>query len=193
MLNDVRGQYSQLYSPGTWFQDKINNVIVPISGGLVRPDVDQAAAATRIASALNMVQKQIASANDSGRVAVQEQEWAREMLGQLNTPTAFFANKDIAAKQFAAMESQLRNARQQVMTQLGFITDDLVMGTPSTGTRTDPFMISSDSQERDRMHRYLASTFGQITDPNARIWIQDSNGRLGQTTPAQLRSLVGQK
>jgi hypothetical protein len=193
MLNDVRGQYSQLYSPGTWFQDKINNVIVPISGGLVRPDVDQAAAATRIASALNMVQKQIASANDSGRVAVQEQEWAREMLGQLNTPTAFFANKDIAAKQFAAMESQLRNARQQVLTQLGFITDDLVMGTPSTGTRTDPFMISSDPQERDRMHRYLASTFGQITDPNARIWIQDSNGRLGQTTPAQLRSLVGQK
>ena len=193
MLNDVRGQYSQLYSPGTWFQDKINNVIVPISGGLVRPDVDQAAAATRIASALNMVQKQIASANDSGRVAVQEQEWAREMLGQLNNPTAFFANKDIAAKQFAAMESQLRNARQQVLTQLGFITDDLVMGTPSTGTRTDPFMISSDPQERDRMHRYLASTFGQITDPNARIWIQDSNGRLGQTTPAQLRSLVGQK
>jgi hypothetical protein len=193
MLNDVRGQYSQLYSPGTWFQDKINNVIVPISGGLVRPDVNQEAAATRLASALNLVQKQIAASNDQGRVAVQEQEWAREMLGSLTRPKDFFTDKDVAAKQFAAMEAQLRNARQQVLTQLGFITDDLVMGTPSTGTRTDPFMISSDPQERDRMHRYLASTFGQITDPNARIWIQDSNGRLGQTTPAQLRSLVGQK
>lgn len=190
MLNDVRGQYSQLYSPGTWFQDKINNVIVPISGGLVRPDVDQAAAATRIASALNMVQKQIASANDSGRVAVQEQEWAREMLGQLNTPTAFFANKDIAAKQFAAMESQLRNARQQVMTQLGFITEDLVMNTPSTGSKTDPFVISSDPEERTRMFRYLSSTIGTSQDPRATVYLQFPNGRIDAFNPPQLRGLV---
>jgi hypothetical protein len=190
MLNDVRGQYSQLYSPGTWFQDKINNVIVPISGGLVRPDVDQAASATRIASALNMVQKQIASANDSGRVAVQEQEWAREMLGQLNNPTAFFANKDIAAKQFAAMESQLRNARQQVMTQLGFITDDLVMNTPSTGSKTDPFVISSDPEEQTRMFRYLSSTIGTSQDPRATVYLQFPNGRIDAFNPPQLRGLV---
>ena len=190
MLNDVRGQYSQLYSPGTWFQDKINNVIVPISGGLVRPDVDQAAAATRLSSALNMVQKQIASANDSGRVAVQEQEWAREMLGQLNTPTAFFANKDIAAKQFAAMESQLRNARQQVMTQLGFITDDLVMSTPSTGSKTDPFVISADPEEQTRMFRYLASTIGTSQDPRATVYLQFPNGRIDAFNPPQLRGLV---
>jgi hypothetical protein len=190
MLNDVRGQYSQLYSPGTWFQDKINNVIVPISGGVVRPDVDQAASATRIASALNMVQKQIASANDSGRVAVQEQEWAREMLGQLNNPTAFFANKDIAAKQFAAMEAQLRNARQQVMTQLGFITDDLVMNTPSTGSKTDPFVISADPEERTRMLRYLASTIGMSQDPRATVYVQYPNGRIDPVNPPKLRELV---
>jgi hypothetical protein len=190
MLNDVRGQYSQLYSPGTWFQDKINNVIVPISGGLVRPDVDQAAAATRLSSALNMVQKQIASANDSGKVAVQEQEWAREMLGQLNNPTAFFANKDIAAKQFAAMEAQLRNARQQVMTQLSFITDDLVMSTPSTGTKTDPFVISADPEEQTRMFRYLASTIGTSQDPRATVYLQFPNGRIDAFNPPQLRGLV---
>jgi hypothetical protein len=190
MLNDVRGQYSQLYSPGTWFQDKINNVIVPISGGLVRPDVDQAAAATRLSSALNMVQKQIASANDQGRVAVQEQEWAREMLGQLNNPTAFFSNKDIAAKQFAAMEAQLRNARQQVMTQLGFITDDLVMSTPSTGSKTDPFVISSDPEERTRMFRYLSSTIGASQDPRATVYLQFPNGRIDAFNPPQLRGLV---
>jgi hypothetical protein len=193
MLDDVTDQYTQLYSPGTWFQDKVNNIIVPISGGVVRPDVKQVDAATRISTALNTITKQIAAANDSGKVAVQEQEWARGMLGGLTEPTAFFGNKDIAAKQFGSMRTQLLNARQQVLTQLGFITDDLVTDTPSTGTKIDPFVISSDPQERDRMHRYLASTFGQITDPNARIWIQDSNGRLGQTTPAQLRSLVGQK
>jgi len=190
MLNDVRGQYSQLYSPGTWFQDKINNVIVPISGGLVRPDVNQEAAATRLASALNLVQKQIAASNDQGRVAVQEQEWAREMLGSLTRPKDFFTDKDVAAKQFAAMEAQLRNARQQVMTQLGFITDDLVMNTPSTGTKTDPFVISADPEERTRMFRYLASTIGTSQDPRATVYLQMPNGRIDAFNPPQLRGLV---
>jgi hypothetical protein len=190
MLNDVRGQYSQLYSPGTWFQDKINNVIVPISGGLVRPDVNQEAAATRLASALNLVQKQIAASNDQGRVAVQEQEWAREMLGSLTRPKDFFTDKDVAAKQFAAMEAQLRNARQQVMTQLGFITDDLVMDTPSTGTKVDPFVISANPEERTRMFRYLASTIGTSQDPRATVYLQMPNGRIDAFNPPQLRGLV---
>jgi hypothetical protein len=190
MLNDVRGTYSQLYSPGTWVQDKINNIIVPVSGGMVRPDVNQAASATRIASALNMVQKQIASANDSGRVAVQEQEWAREMLGGLTNPTAFFSNKDIAAKQFAAMESQLRNARQQVLTQLGYESNDLTMATPSTGTQTDPFVVPADPQQQQMMFRYLSSTIGASQDPRAMVYLQLPNGRIDAFNPVQLRGLV---
>lgn len=190
MLNDVRGTYSQLYSPGTWVQDKINNIIVPVSGGMVRPDVNQAAAATRIASAINTVQKQIAAANDSGRVAVQEQEWAREMLGGLTNPTAFFSNKDIAAKQFAAMEAQLRNARQQVLTQLGYESNDLTMATPSTGTQTDPFVIPADPQQQQNMFRYLASTIGASQDPRAMVYLQLPNGRIDAFNPVQLRGLV---
>lgn len=189
-LDDLRGQYSQLYSPGTWFNDKINNVIVPISGGMVRPDVDQAAAATRINAGLNQVMKRIASANDQGRVAVQEQEWARDMLGGLTNPTAFFSNKEIAAKQFAAMEAQLRNARQQVLTQLGFVSDDVSMKVPSTGTQNDPFVISGDPQEQQRMFRYLSSTIGTIQDPRASVFIQMPNGRVDQFNPVQLRGLV---
>lgn len=190
MLNDVRGTYSQLYSPGTWVQDKINNIIVPVSGGMVRPDVNQAAAATRIASAINTVQKQIAAANDSGRVAVQEQEWAREMLGGLTNPTAFFSNKDIAAKQFAAMEAQLRNARQQVLTQLGYESNDLTMATPSTGTQTDPFVVPADPQQQQNMFRYLASTIGASQDPRAMVYLQLPNGRIDAFNPVQLRGLV---
>jgi hypothetical protein len=190
MLNDVRGTYSQLYSPGTWFTDKINNIIVPISAGAIRPDVNQEAAATRIASAINTVQKQIASANDSGRVAVQEQEWAREMLGGLTNPTAFFSNKDIAAKQFAAMEAQLRNARQQVLTQLGYESNDLTMATPSTGTQTDPFVIPADPQQQQNMFRYLASTIGASQDPRAMVYLQLPNGRIDAFNPVQLRGLV---
>jgi hypothetical protein len=83
-----------VYGPGAWFTDKVNNVIVPLTGGAIRPDVNQVEAATRLKSGLNQVMKSIASANDQGRVAVQEQEWAREILSGLDNPTAFFANKE---------------------------------------------------------------------------------------------------
>lgn len=189
-LDDLRGQYSQLYSPGTWFTDKINNIIVPVSGGMVRPDVNQTAAATQLNAGLNQVMKRIASANDQGRVAVQEQEWARDMLGGLTNPTAFFSNKEIAAKQFAAMETQLRNARQQVLTQLGFVSDDMSMRVPSTGTQNDPFVVPADPQEQQNMFRYLSSTIGSIQDPRASVYIRMPNGRVDQFNPVQLRGLV---
>lgn len=189
-LDDLRGQYSQLYSPGTWFNDKINNIIVPISGGMIRPDVNQAAAATSLRSGLNTVMKRLASANDQGRVAVQEQEWARDMLGELNNPTAFFTNKEIAAKQFATMETTLRNARQQVLTQLGFVSDDMSMRVPSTGTQNDPFVVPTDPQEQQNMFKYLASTIGTIQDPRASVYIRMPNGRVDQFNPVQLRGLV---
>lgn len=190
MLDDIRGSYVQAYSPGTWVTDKINNIIVPISGGAVRPDLNQDAAAAQIRISLNSLMKQIASANDQGRVAVQEQEWVREMTDALNNPTAFFANKERAAKLFAVMETQLRNTRQQALTQLGFISDDLTMRVPSTGTQNDPFVISTDPQEQQRMFRYLASTIGTVQDPRASVYIQMPNGRVDQFNPVQLRGLV---
>lgn len=189
-LDDLRGQYSQLYSPGTWFNDKINNIIVPISGGMIRPDVNQVAAATSLKSGLNTVMKRIAAANDQGRVAVREQEWAREMLDGLTDPTAFFSNKEIAAKQFATMETTLRNARQQVLTQLGFVSDDMSMRVPSVGTQNDPFVVPTDPQEQQNMFRYLASTIGAVQDPRASVYIRMPNGRVDQFNPVQLRGLV---
>lgn len=189
-LDDLRGQYAQLYSPGTWFTDKINNVIVPVTGGVIRPDVNQTAAASRINMGLNNVMKRIAAANDQGRVAVQEQEWAREMLSGLTKPTAFFGNKELAAKQFATMEAQLRNARQQVLTQLGYVSDDLAMDVPATGTQTDPFVVPADPAEQRRMFNYLASSVGTIQDPRASVYIRMPNGRVDQFNPVQLRGLV---
>jgi hypothetical protein len=189
-FDNLRGQYAELYSPGTWFTDKINNVIVPISGGLVRPDVNQAAAAQQLRSGLNQVQKSIASANDQGRVAVQEQEWAREILDGLNNPTGFFQNKELAAKSFASMEAQLRNARQNVLTQLGYVSEDFTMKTPQTGTQVDPFIIPADQEGQTRMLRYLGSTIGTLQDPKAIVYLRMPNGRVDAFTPIQLRGLV---
>jgi len=189
-LQNLKGSYAGAYSPGTWFTDKVNNIFVPISGGLIRPDVNQQDVTTRISTGMNQIMKSIASANDSGRVAVQEQEWARETAKGINDPTAFFSNKELAAKQFNSMEATLRNARQNVLTQLGYIDQDYVMNTPSTGTQSDPFVISADPAEQKRMFTYLGSTIGNVQDPNATVYIRMPNGRVDAFNPTQLRSLV---
>jgi hypothetical protein len=189
-LQNLKGQYAGAYSPGTWFTDKVNNIFVPISGGLIRPDVSQQDVATRISVGMNQIMKSIASANDSGRVAVQEQEWARETAKGINDPTAFFANKELAAKQFNSMDTMIRNARQNVLTQLGYIDQDYVMSTPSTGTQNDPFVISADPAEQKRMFTYLGSTIGMVQDPKATVYIRMPNGRVDAFNPTQLRNLI---
>jgi hypothetical protein len=185
-FDNLRGAYTQLYSPGTWVQDKINNVIVPVSGGLVRPDVNQVAEAQRITSGLNQIMKSIASANDQGRVAVQEQEWARETLNGLAEPKAFFQDKESAAKNFAVMEAQLRNARQQVLTQLGYIKDDFTMKTPQTGTQVDPFIYPATPEDRQRMDIYLKSIF-RGADPKGIVYI-NADGVTARTTVEKILS-----
>jgi hypothetical protein len=189
-LQNLKGSYAGAYGPGTWFTDKVNNIFVPISGGLIRPDVNQADTASRITLGLNQIMKNIASANDSGKVAVQEQEWARDATGKILFPTSFWGNKELAAKGFNGMETDLRNARQNVLTQLGYIDQDYVMKNPSTGTQNDPFVISADPAEQKRMFTYLGSTIGNVQDPKATVYIRMPNGRVDAFNPTQLRSLV---
>lgn len=190
-LDNLKGTYTNLYSPGTWFVDKVNNLIVPVSGGLVRPDVNQADAAQRVQTGMNSILKSIASANDNGRVAVQEQEWARDTAKGISDPAAFFQNKELAAKGFSSMEAMLRNARQQVLTQLGFESNDYAMRTPSTGTQNDPFVIPADKADQQRMFTFLGSTIGKLQDPKAMVYVQMPNNTVQQFNPTQLRGLIG--
>lgn len=190
-LDNLKGTYTNLYSPGTWFVDKVNNLIVPVSGGLVRPDVNQADAAQRIKTGLNSMLKSVASANDGGRVAVQEQEWVRETAKGISDPTAFFENKELAAKGFSSMEAMLRNARQQVLTQLGYEKNDYAMRTPNTGTQNDPFVIPTDKDSQRVMFNFLGSTIGKLQDPNAMVYVRMPNNTVQQFNPTQLRGLIG--
>lgn len=191
-LDNLKGKFAELYSPGTWFQDKVNNLLVPISGGLIRPDVKQEDAATQVQVGLNSIMKNIASANDGGRVAVQEQEWVRETAKGINDPTRFFSNKEIAAQQFNSLETILRNARQQVLTQLGYEGNDYVMRTPNTGTQSDPFIVTTDPQQQKMMYTFLGSTIGKLQDPRATVYLRLPNGRVDAFNPTQLRQLIGQ-
>jgi hypothetical protein len=189
-LDNLKGVYTSAYGPGAWFSDKVNNLLVPLDPtGLVKPNFDTADAATRISTGMNSLLKNIASANDSGRVAVQEQEWVRETAKGVSNPTKFFADQELAAKQFGSMEAMLRNSRQQVLTQLGYEANDYVMNTPNTGTRNDPFVIPAEPDSQARMFTFLGSTIGKLQDPRAVVHVRMPNGTVQQFNPSQLRAL----
>jgi hypothetical protein len=113
----------------------------------------------------------------------------RETAKGISNPTAFFSDKELAAKQFGSTEAMLRNARQQVLTQLGYEGNDYVMNTPSTGTENDPFRISTDPAEQQIMYKFLGDTVGKLQDPEAFVHLRMPNGQVQQFTPIQLRAL----
>jgi hypothetical protein len=189
-LDNLKGVYTSAYGPGAWFQDKVNNLLVPVDPtGLVKPNFDVADAATRISTGMNSLLKSMASAGDNGRVAVQEQEWVKETAKGISNPTAFFADKELAAKQFGSTEAMLRNARQQVLTQLGYEGNDYVMRTPNTGTKNDPFIIPADPEGQKTMFTFLGSTIGKLQDPRAVVNVRMPNGTDHLFNPTQLRAL----
>lgn len=189
-LDNLKGVYTSAYGPGAWFSDKVNNLLVPVDPtGMIKPNFDTADAATRISTGMNSLLKSIASANDGGRVAVQEQEWVRETAKGISNPTAFFADKELAAKQFGSTEAMLRNARQQVLTQLGYEGNDYVMNTPNTGTKNDPFVIPTSPEQQKTMFTFLGSTVGKLQDPRAVVHLRMPNGTVQQFNPTQLRAL----
>jgi len=186
----AKNSLSQLYSPGTFFVDKVNNLIVPIDfTGAIRPDLSQEAAKSTLMTLQNALSKSIASANNSGRTAVQEQEWARQLTAAIADPTAFFKDRELAAKTLTAIETSIRNARQETLTQLGFEKNDYVMRTPNTGTKNDPFPISADPAEQKMMYTFLGSTVGKLQDSKALVHLRMPNGQIQQFTPTQLRAL----
>lgn len=190
-LDSLKGVYTQAYGPGAWFSDKVNNVLVPVlPTAVVRPDVNLADASTRISTGMNSILKNLAAANDSGRVAVQEQEWARETAKGVTDPTKFFADKELVAKQFGSMETMLRNARQSVLTQLGYEGNDYVMNTPNTGTKSDPFLVPADPEQQKRMFTFLGSTIGKLQDPRAQVYLRLPNGAVQSFNPSQLQGLI---
>ena len=190
-LENLKGEFANAYGPGAWFNDKVNNLLVPVlPTALVRPDVNLVDTKTRINTGLNSIIKNIASANDSGRVAVQEQEWAKKTAADIENPTAFFQDKELAAKQFNSMETMLRNSRQQVLTQLGYEGNDYVMRTPNTGTRSDPFVVPADPTAQKQMFNFLGNSLGKIQQPNATVYLKWPNNPPQAFNPGQLKELV---
>ena len=190
-IENMKTTVQNAYSPGTWFADKVNNIFVPISGGLIKPNFDTATAATQLRKGFSDLTKNSAAAAESGRISNQQQEWERENAGMLANPTGFFENPELAAKNLASLEATNRNMRQQILTQLGFEKNDYVMTTPNIGTKNDPYVISSDPKEQQIMFNFLGSTFGRVQDPKAVVYVKLPNGKVDAFNPAKLRAQTG--
>jgi len=190
-IDSMKGTVERAYSPGTWFADKVNNIFVPISGGLIRPNFDTAGAVTQLKNDFSRVTKNSAAAAESGRISNQQQEWERENAGMLANPAGFFENPELAAKNLTSLEATNRNMRQQILTQLGYEKNDYVMTAPNTGTKNDPYQISSDPREQQIMFNFLGSTFGRVQDTKAVVYLRLPNGKVDAFNPSQLRAQTG--
>jgi hypothetical protein len=189
----MKGIVANGYSPGTWVADKVNNLFVPVSGGMIRPNFNTQDAATRLKSGFTSVAKGSAAAQDTGRVAVQQQEWEQGNLAALEDPTAFFKNPELAAKTLNSLEATQRNARQSVLTQLGYEKNNYVMDSPNIGTKNDPFTVPADKDAQKVMFNFLGGTIGKVTNPNALIYLRLPNGNVSPFNPVQLQGLLGAK
>ena len=190
-IERMKSTVERAYSPGTWFEDKVNNIFVPISFGTIKPNFDTAGAVTQLRKDFSDITKNSALAADSGRISNQQQEWERENAGMLANPAGFFENPELAAKNLTSLEATNRNMRQQILTQLGYEKNDYVMVAPNTGTKNDPYVISSDPKEQQIMFNFLGSTFGRVQDPKAVVYLKLPNGKVDAFNPSQLRAQTG--
>ena len=188
-INNMKGLVQSAYSPGTWFSDKINNLLVPISNGTIAPNFDTANAVAQLRDGFGKITKGSAAAADTGRISNQQQEWERENAGTVADPAAFFKNPELAAKTLNSLEVNNRNMRQQILTQLGFEKNEFVMSTPNTGTQNDPFIIPTDPKQQSIMFNFLGSTVGKIQNPNASVYVKLPNGRVDSFNPSAIRQL----
>jgi hypothetical protein len=193
-IQQMKGIVKNAYSPGTWFSDKVNNVLVPVSMGVVNPNLNTADAAARLKTYFNAVAKGSAAAADSGRVAVQQQEWEMQNAKALADPTAFFSNPELAAKTLNSLETVQRNARQNLLTQLGVVKDNLVMDTPSTGTKNDPFVYTNDPEQQQIMSTFLVSGIARKAPSTATFYVQMPGAAAPQAyTAGQIMQTLGTK
>jgi uncharacterized SAM-dependent methyltransferase len=86
-----------------------------------------------------------------------------------------------------------RNTRQNILSQLGYVSDNLVMETPSIGTKNDPFVIPADPADQKSMFTFLGSSIGKKAPPNAQVFLRLPNGEVRAFTPSGLQQLIGAK
>lgn len=166
------------YSPGSFFSNAANNIIVPVVPNFIlRPDLDQAntiAILNRAFADLTRGDAQI-----GGKLSVQGEKWMRDALAQIGGPANFLKNPEIAAKVFNQRKTDYMNELYRTGTELGLFDRNIEVTTPPTGTRTDPFILPENSKDRAALGDYLRSIFGSVSNQKAMVYFRDSKGTTG--------------
>jgi hypothetical protein len=184
-------QVTNAFSPGTFVNNLANNVVVPlVPNFILRPDVDQAATI----AVLNNVFSDITRGNAEvgGKLSVQGEKWARENAKAIKDPADLLKNPELAAKVFGTIKTGYLNEYAMLASQLGIGTRNIVVTTPPTGTKNDPFVIPGDSEKQQQMLNYLKIQFGAVDDPKAMIYVRNPDGIVRSTPIQNLFKPVGQ-
>jgi hypothetical protein len=185
------GQVTNAFSPGTFVNNLANNVVVPlVPNFILRPDVDQAATI----AVLNNVFSDITRGNAEvgGKLSVQGEKWARENAKAIKEPAGLLKDPELAAKVFGTIKTGYLNEYAQLASQLGIGTRNIVVTTPPTGTKNDPFVIPKDEAGQQQMLNYLRINFGAVDDPKAMIYVRNPDGKIAATPVQNLFKPVGQ-
>jgi hypothetical protein len=184
-------QVTNAFSPGTFVNNLANNVVVPlVPNFILRPDVDQAATI----AVLNNVFSDITRGNAEvgGKLSVQGEKWARENAKAIKEPAGLLKDPELAAKVFGTIKTGYLNEYAQLASQLGIGTRNIVVTTPPTGTKNDPFVIPRDEAGQQQMLNYLRINFGAVDDPKAMIYVRNPDGKIASTPVQNLFKPVGQ-
>ena len=191
LIQQMKDVAKNAYSPGSWFSNKVNNILVPISGGVVKPDLQLSSSALKLQALFNNLAK---PKGENGKYSTQQELWNREYLASINDPVNFLKNRELVAKSLNALQGLEQNARQSVLTQAGVVSDDLIMDTPASGTQNDPFVYTDDPEDQKIMSTFLVSAVAKKAPPNASFYIKFPGAAAPQAyTAGQLIQTLGTK
>ena len=185
------GEVANAYSPGTFVNNLANNLIVPLVPDFVmRPDVNQAASISILKNVFSDITR--GNAEIGGKMSVQGEKWARENAKPIANPAGVLENFELASKVFGTLKTGYLNEYAALASQLGIGTRNIVVTTPPTGTKNDPFVIPRDEAGQQQMLNYLRINFGAVDDPKAMIYVRNPDGIVRSTPIQNLFKPVGQ-
>jgi hypothetical protein len=184
-------QVTNAFSPGTFANNLANNVVVPlVPNFILRPDVDQAGTIAILNNVFSDITR--GNAEVGGKLSVQGEKWARENAKAIKEPAGLLKDPELAAKVFGTIKTGYLNEYATLASQLGIGTRNIVVSTPPTGTKNDPFVIPKDGAGQQQMLNYLKIQFGAVDDPKAMIYVRNPDGKIASTPVQNLFKPVGQ-
>jgi hypothetical protein len=185
VVENVLDDITSIYGPSAFFKDKYNKLIVPVTP--LNPVLETADKKARVDRALNTLKQTLATEGGSGKESVQSQLWVQNILP--NFAATLFSDPEVALKQYLSLLTGLYNDRHVRVTEAGYDGTERVMKTPALGTKNDPFVVSNDPIEANRMFNFLGKTVGTVRDPNAVVFL-NINNTVQPFTVTKLRSLI---